>query len=106
MLSGNQFDVKTLVLDIPLPSSNNEFFLHGQSSIPSSGAKAIVIFAYRSGNSSISPRNQHVVKALDDFGLATLLINLLTPGEQGSDIKSQNKMQRKPPESLIMDSNR
>jgi putative phosphoribosyl transferase len=80
--------VKNLVVNIPSLTSN-EVFLPGQLIIPSSGVKALVIFAHGSGSGRKSPRNQHVAKALNGFGLATLLVDLLTPEEQESDIKSQ-----------------
>ena len=36
-----------------------------------------------------SPRNQYVAKALNGFGFATLLVDLLTPEEQETDLRSQ-----------------
>lgn len=46
------------------------------------GAKAIVIFAHGSGSGRLSPRNNHVAAALRRAGLATLLLDLLTPEEE------------------------
>lgn len=45
-------------------------------------AKGIVIFAHGSGSGRLSPRNNHVAHGLRDAGLATLLIDLLTPAEE------------------------
>lgn len=45
------------------------------------GAKSIVLFAHGSGSSRFSPRNGSVAKELQDAGIATLLIDLLTEEE-------------------------
>ena len=45
-------------------------------------ATGLVIFAHGSGSSRHSPRNRHVAEILNAGGLATLLIDLLTPGEE------------------------
>ncbi|HEY5144743.1 MAG TPA: phosphoribosyltransferase family protein [Solirubrobacteraceae bacterium] len=46
------------------------------------GARGLVIFAHGSGSSRHSPRNRHVAELLGEAGLATLLIDLLTPAEE------------------------
>jgi putative phosphoribosyl transferase len=51
-------------------------------------AKAIVLFAHGSGSSRRSPRNRHVAQQLGDVGLATLLIDLLTPSEEALDART------------------
>jgi len=45
----------------------------------------VVLFAHGSGSSRHSPRNQYVAQSLVDGGLATLLIDLLTPHEEKVD---------------------
>jgi len=45
-------------------------------------ARGIVIFAHGSGSGRLSPRNNHVAAALRRAGLATLLLDLLTPAEE------------------------
>jgi putative phosphoribosyl transferase len=45
-------------------------------------AEGLVIFAHGSGSSRLSPRNNRVAAALRDAGLATLLLDLLTPAEE------------------------
>ncbi len=45
------------------------------------GAEAVVVFVHGSGSSRLSPRNMEVAEALNDFGFATLLFDLLTPDE-------------------------
>lgn len=46
------------------------------------GAAGLVIFAHGSGSSRHSPRNRFVAGALNAAGLATLLVDLLTPREE------------------------
>src|SRR5882724_2349816 len=48
--------------------------------------KAFVLFAHGSGSSRHSPRNQFVVRTLNEAGLATLLFDLLTPEEESIDL--------------------
>lgn len=45
-------------------------------------AQAIVIFAHGSGSGRMSPRNNYVAGRLRQAGLATLLLDLLTPAEE------------------------
>ena len=49
------------------------------------GAFGLVIFAHGSGSSRLSARNRQVAEALDDAGLATLLLDLLTREEESVD---------------------
>lgn len=49
------------------------------------GALGVVLFAHGSGSSRHSPRNRAVAAALNDAGLATVLIDLLTPEEERAD---------------------
>jgi dienelactone hydrolase len=49
-------------------------------------AQGVVLFAHGSGSSRYSPRNRFVARSLNDVGLATLLIDLLTPSEERTDI--------------------
>jgi putative phosphoribosyl transferase len=42
----------------------------------------VVVFAHGSGSSRHSPRNRHVAGVLNDAGLGTLLVDLLTPEEE------------------------
>lgn len=46
------------------------------------GCQGIVIFAHGSGSSRHSPRNRFVASVLQDAGLGTLLLDLLTPAEE------------------------
>jgi len=48
----------------------------------------IVLFAHGSGSSRFSPRNQYVAKRLNQAGIATLLIDLLTKEEEAIDMQT------------------
>lgn len=61
--------------------------VHGDLMIPAT-PKGLVIFAHGSGSSRLSPRNQMVARVLEQHGLATLLIDLLTSSEEADDIYS------------------
>lgn len=54
--------------------------LNGILEIPE-GAKSLVIFAHGSGSSRLSPRNSFVARHLQEGGLGTLLVDLLTQSE-------------------------
>jgi len=58
--------------------------LEGVLRIPE-GATGLVLFAHGSGSSRHSPRNRYVAQALNETGLATLLIDLLTSAEERED---------------------
>lgn len=58
--------------------------LEGELSVPAAAIGA-VIFAHGSGSSRHSPRNRYVAGILNEGGLATLLIDLLTADEQEVD---------------------
>ena len=60
------------------------YHLEGDLVIPAA-AVGLVLFAHGSGSSRHSPRNQFVARALERRGLATLLIDLLTPFEEEVD---------------------
>ncbi|WP_447952841.1 dienelactone hydrolase family protein [Sphingopyxis chilensis] len=45
-------------------------------------ARGVVIFAHGSGSGRFSPRNNHVAGKLREAGFATLLLDLLTAGEE------------------------
>lgn len=63
---------------VHIPSGS--VFLEGMLELPAS-AQGVVLFAHGSGSSRHSPRNNFVAARLRDAGLATLLIDLLTPEE-------------------------
>jgi putative phosphoribosyl transferase len=68
------------VVTIPIGHTQLEGNLH----LPPDAA-GIVLFAHGTGSSRHSPRNQFVAGQLNDAGLATLLLDLLTPEEEHED---------------------
>ena len=62
--------------------------LEGDLQIPAQ-AKGIILFAHGSGSSRHSPRNHYVARVLQDGGLATLLIDLLTLEEERVDERTR-----------------
>src|SRR5579884_660280 len=56
----------------------------GDLAVPDN-ARGIVIFAHGTGSSRHSPRNRFVAQVLQQSGLATLLMDLLTPQEESFD---------------------
>jgi putative phosphoribosyl transferase len=63
--------------------------LQGNLTLPVN-AQAVVLFAHGSGSSRLSPRNRYVAGVLQQAGLATLLIDLLTPKEEAIDIRTRH----------------
>ena len=65
----------------------------GKASLPGTfrgpeGATAVVLFAHGSGSSRHSPRNRYVAEVLQQAGLATVLLDLLTPEEEAVDVRT------------------
>ena len=60
--------------------------LEGDLGVPKE-ARGVVLFAHGSGSGRHSPRNRYVARALEEAGLATLLIDLLTPDEEAVDLR-------------------
>jgi dienelactone hydrolase len=52
------------------------------------GAHGVVLFAHGSGSSRHSPRNRFVAEALNEAGLGTLLLDLLTSEEEAVDLRT------------------
>jgi putative phosphoribosyl transferase len=61
-----------------------EVTLEGDLVVPAE-AKGVVLFAHGSGSSRFSSRNRFVAGELHQAGLATLLMDLLTSGEEAAD---------------------
>jgi putative phosphoribosyl transferase len=61
-----------------------EVELDGDLALPAA-PRGVVLFAHGSGSSRLSPRNRRVAEALNDVGLGTLLLDLLTPEEERVD---------------------
>ena len=67
-------------ISVPIGKSS----LSGSLVVPRMATGA-VLFAHGSGSSRHSPRNQYVAQSLNTLGLATLLLDLLTPEEAQID---------------------
>jgi putative phosphoribosyl transferase len=63
--------------------------LEGNLAIPE-GAQGMVLFAHGSGSGRHSPRNRYVADVLREAGLATLLVDLLTPEEEEVDLQTRH----------------
>src|SRR5438067_913080 len=61
--------------------------LEGNLTIPPN-SRAVTLFAHGSGSSRHSPRNRYVARQLNEAGLATLLIDLLTAEEEAVDLRT------------------
>jgi dienelactone hydrolase len=75
----------SIEVSIELPE---KIALKGLLAIPKN-ATTIVVFAHGSGSGRHSPRNQFVARAFAEEGLATLLLDLLTPQEESIDIETR-----------------
>jgi putative phosphoribosyl transferase len=64
--------------EVEIPSGRRK--LGGILGVPP-GARGVVAFAHGSGSGRFSPRNQFVARALEEAGLATLLLDLLEEEE-------------------------
>jgi len=71
-------------LDVEIPAG--AVTLEGHLHLPEP-AGGVVIFAHGSGSSRHSPRNRFVASVLYEAGLGTLLLDLLTPEEEGDRSK-------------------
>lgn len=72
--------VEEQAVRIPLDGAG----VFGDLSVPR-GARGLVLFAHGSGSSRFSPRNRFVARRLQERGLATLLLDLLTAQEEHED---------------------
>jgi dienelactone hydrolase len=61
--------------------------LEADIAVPES-AQVLVLFAHGSGSSRHSPRNRYVAQQLQTAGLATALVDLLTPQEEQTDART------------------
>ena len=71
------------IVRIPINNDSGEK-IEGILNIPKS-SKSLVIFAHGSGSGRYSPRNQYVSRVLNNNGVSTLLIDLLTEREERKD---------------------
>lgn len=74
------------LLQVEIPQEGGAV-VHGDALVPD-GAEGIVVFAHGSGSSRHSTRNRRVATSLNERGLATLLMDLLTPDEEQADLRT------------------
>ena len=75
---------RTEIREIEIPPLG----LSGTLRVPDN-AFALIVFAHGSGSSRHSPRNVMVAEALNRAGMATLLFDLLHPGEEAADNRAK-----------------
>jgi putative phosphoribosyl transferase len=75
------------MVERPVRVSAGQVMLEGDLGSPEN-ARGVVLFAHGSGSGRHSPRNHLVARALQEAGLATLLIDLLTPDEERADLRT------------------
>jgi putative phosphoribosyl transferase len=80
----NNFKLRDNNITIPLLKNNRHYNVQGILTIPED-SKGLVIFAHGSGSGRQSPRNQYVAKVLNNYGISTLLLDLLTEEEEKVD---------------------
>jgi putative phosphoribosyl transferase len=71
--------------DVLVPAGEVE--LAGTVAVPE-GAGGVVLFAHGTGSGRHSPRNRYVAEVLQEAGLATLLVDLLTEDEEREDART------------------
>lgn len=81
MLLSNLAKIPVVIKD---EKSEQTFFLEANLLIPQR-SEGIIVFAHGSGSDRHSPRNQSVAGKLNEDGLATLLLDLLTADEEKLD---------------------
>ena len=78
-------DVRTGAREVSIPAGRVK--LEGELDVPVV-ASGVVLFAHGSGSSRHSRRNQFVAQRLQEAGLATLLMDLLTVGEEREEAET------------------
>jgi dienelactone hydrolase len=73
-----QIESRSVSIPIGRDSIDGDLSIHSES-------RALILFAHGSGSSRHSPRNKHVAQILNQAGLSTLLLDLLTPAEEAID---------------------
>lgn len=76
-------DSAAIAAHIPI----GEASLEGDLVVPPS-SRGVVLFAHGSGSSRHSPRNRQVAEGLQEAGIATLLMDLLTEPEERADAQT------------------
>ena len=80
----NNYKSTEISVKIPV-DKDSKTYIEGSLMIPEN-SKGLVIFAHGSGSGRYSPRNQYVSQVLNNDGLSTLLLDLLTEEEEKIDV--------------------
>ena len=84
-MNGREAEVAAVERTIEIPAG--EVRLPADVVVPAR-ARGVVLFAHGSGSGRHSPRNRLVAATLQDAGLATALVDLLTPDEERVDART------------------
>jgi putative phosphoribosyl transferase len=71
--------VPAAIAEVEVPAGPDR--LPGQLTVPDRSS-GVVVFAHGSGSSRLSPRNRYVASVLNQAGLGTLLLDLLSPAQE------------------------
>ncbi len=71
-------------IEISIRENSKDSKIQGNLAIPQD-SRGLVIFAHGSGSGRHSPRNQYVAETLNNDGVSTLLLDLLTEEEEKAD---------------------
>ena len=71
-------------IKISIRENSKDSKIEGNLAIPKD-SRGLVIFAHGSGSGRHSPRNQHIAETLNNDGVSTLLLDLLTEEEEKVD---------------------
>lgn len=85
-LSGLGIPLVMVRREVTIPVGNDQVIAAEVAGTPSNG---IVVFVHGSGSSRHSPRNRHVAEVLQDAGLQTVLLDLLTEDEERRDVRTR-----------------
>ena len=75
-------------MSLPVAVGSGGAELLGDLEVPPD-ATGLIVFAHGTGSSRFSPRNRLVAQVLRDNGFATLLLDLLTEGEEQRDLRTR-----------------
>ena len=78
------YKINENAIKISIRVNSEESKIEGNLAIPKD-SRGLVIFAHGSGSGRHSPRNQHVAEILNNDGVSTLLLDLLTEEEEKVD---------------------
>lgn len=75
-----------MIEQVTIPAGRGEVI---EADIAGEASVGTVLFAHGSGSSRHSPRNRHVAAVLQDAGLQTVLLDLLTREEERRDMRTR-----------------